>query len=699
MSDEVEQHHFEAEVSQVLRLVINSLYSNPEIFLRELVSNASDALDKLRFRALTDPALVQGQPLEIRIRADEAAKTITIEDFGIGMSHDELKKNLGTVAHSGSRAFLQALEDSKKADVQLIGQFGVGFYSAYLVADKVEVVSRAAGADESWRWTSTGEDAYTLEPADREVHGTALILHVREDKAEYLSTWRLRELITRYSDYISHPIKLLQERWSKASEEGQTPERTYEWEQVNRATALWQRSPSEVKSEEYDEFYRHFTHDFEPPLAHQHFKVEGTQLFTGILFVPKKPPFDMYSAEQRHGIRLYVKRVFIMDDVKELIPSFLRFVRGIVDSDDLPLNVSREILQDSKLVRFIQKQVAKKALDMLTTLASDKPDDFLTFWKAYGAVLKEGMHSSPEHKQKIADIARWKTTTSKDAYATLADYKARMPEDQKAIYYIIAESERAAASSPHLEALLSRGYEVMLLTDPIDEWAVQGLGEFDELPLVSAMKADLDIGPVKADGADKVHSDDRAKAAALLVRFTEVLADRVSEVKESSRLTTSPVCLVVPEGGVHAHMERLLKASQPSWQGVRRVLEVNTTHPIIQAIAQVAEKAPSHPELESWIEVLYAQAVLTEGSHLDDPMRFVTQISSLLQGATARAATQVGAKIAPATAAAGDTIAPATAAAGDTIAPATAAAGDTIAPATAAEGDTAVVLLGDAESK
>jgi len=679
MSSEVEQHRFEAEVSQVLRLVINSLYSNPEIFLRELISNASDALDKLRFQALTDPSLVQGQPLEIRVRVDEAAKTITIEDFGIGMSHDELKKNLGTVAHSGSRAFLHALEESKKADVQLIGQFGVGFYSAYLIADKVEVVSRAAaaagdtGSVAAWRWTSTGEDAFTLEPAEREVHGTALTLHVREDKAEYLSTWRLRELITRYSDYISHPIKLLQERWSKASEEGQTPERTYEWEQVNRATALWQRSPSEVKTEEYDEFYRHFSHDFEAPLAHQHFKVEGTQLFSGILFVPRKPPFDMYSPDQRHGIRLYVKRVFIMDDVKELIPSFLRFVRGIVDSDDLPLNVSREILQDSKVVRLIQKQVAKKALDMLATLASEKPDDFLTFWKAYGAVLKEGMHTSPEHKQKIAELARWKSTRSKGAggeihprgepgraaggsvagaggeYVTLADYKARMPEGQKAIYYIIAESERGAASSPHLEALLSRGYEVLLLTDPIDEWAIQGLGEFDELPLVSAMKADLDLEPVKAEGEDKLASDDKAKAAALLIRFTEVLADRVSEVKESSRLTTSAVCLVVPEGGVHAHMERLLKASQPSWQGVRRVLEVNTAHPIIQAIAQVAEKSPSHPELEGWIEVLYAQAVLTEGSHLDDPMRFVTQVSNLLQGATGRAATQVGATIAAAT--------------------------------------------------
>jgi len=642
MSSQVESHRFEAEVSQVLRLVINSLYSNAEIFLRELVSNASDALDKLRFRALTEPALVGDQPLEIRVRVDEDNKTIVIEDFGIGMTHDELKQNLGTVAHSGSRAFLQALEDAQKGDVQLIGQFGVGFYSAFLVADRVDVVSRAAGSEQAWRWSSAGVDAYTLEPAERAAHGTEITLHLREDKADLLSTWRLRELITRYSDYISHPIRLLEQRWNKVEGEGQPPERTWEWQQVNRATALWQRPPADVQAEEYEEFYRHLTHDFDAPLAHVHFKVEGTQLFQGILFIPKKPPFDLYALDQRHGIRLHVKRVFIMDDVKELIPGFLRFVRGLVDSDDLPLNVSRELLQDSRIVRFIQKQVAKKALDMLTSLASERPEDYAAFWKAYGAVLKEGLHTSPEHRDKVAELARWRTTKSGDGFVSLSEYKARMLEGQKAIYYIIAESERAAAASPHLEALVSRGFEVMLLTDPIDEWAVEGLGEFEGLKLVSAMKADLDLEPVKAEGEDALASDDKARAQALLLRFTEVLRDRVSEVKASSRLTTSAVCLVVPEGGVHAHMERLLKASQPSWQGVKRIFEVNTAHPIIQAIAKVIEKQPSHPELESWIEVLYAQAVLTEGSHLDDPQRFVGQVARLLEGATAHAATEAG---------------------------------------------------------
>lgn len=445
-----EQHRFEAEVSQVLRLVINSLYSNPDIFLRELISNASDAIDKLRFRALTEPALVGQHPLEIRIRPDADAKTLTIEDFGIGMSHDELKKNLGTVAHSGSRAFLEALEAAKRQDVSLIGQFGVGFYSAFLVADKVEVISKAAGSDEAWRWISTGEESFTLEPATREFAGSTLILHLREDKREYLQSWKLRTLIERYSDYLSHPIKLWSEQWDKAPVEGQDGP-SFDYEQVNRATALWQRPASEVKPEEYEDFYRHLTHDFEAPLAHIHFKVEGTQLFSGLLFVPKRPAFDLYALEQQRGVRLHVKRVFIMDEVKELIPSFLRFVRGLVDSDDLPLNVSREILQDSAVVRNIKKQVAKKSLEMLSKLASERPEDYIAFWKVYGAVLKEGFHTSPEHKDKLIELSRFKSTTSGEGFTTLADYKARMPEGQKAIYYIMPK-----ASVQPVPALTSR---------------------------------------------------------------------------------------------------------------------------------------------------------------------------------------------------------------------------------------------------
>lgn len=637
-----QEHRFQAEVSQVLRLVINSLYSNPEIFLRELISNASDALDKLRFKGLTDRALISDAPQEIRLSVSEDAKTLSIEDFGIGMSDEELKTNLGMVAHSGSRAFLEALEEAQKGDVQLIGQFGVGFYSAYLVAEEVEVISRPAGGDQAWRWASKGEDVFTLEPAEREQPGTRITLKLREDATEYLSTWRLRDLVERYSDYIPYPIKVYEEVFDKPSEDDETQERRFEWKQVNRATALWQQSTSELKPEDYEEFYRHFSRDYDGPLAYEHFKVEGMQLFTGLLFIPKRPPFDLYSPDSQHGVRLYVKRVFIMDGVKELIPSFLRFVRGLVDSDDLPLNVSRELLQDSRMVRVIERQVARKSLDMIEGLSDE---DFKVFWEAYGAVFKEGMHTSPEHRDRVAKLARWRSTYGgvEGELTTLDAYKSRMKEGQKAIYYIISESAKAAESSPHLEALKAQDYEVLLLSDPIDEWAVQGLGEYDGTPLQSAMTADLDL-TTEAEGEAELSADDKAKAAALLVRFKEILGDRVSEVKESARLTTSAVCLVVPEGGVHAHMERLLKASQPNWQGTKHILEVNTAHPILQAMAQIAEKSPSHGELETWVEVLYAQAVLTEGSHLEDPTVFVQQVSRLLEGATASAALAMGPK-------------------------------------------------------
>jgi len=646
----VETHRFEAEVSQVLRLVIHSLYSNPEIFLRELISNASDALDKRRFETLTNPEIEDGQPRRIQLSLDNEAGTLTIADSGIGMTRDELKKNLGTVAHSGSRALLSALEQSgKTGNLNLIGQFGVGFYSAYLVADKVEVVSRRAGSSEAWRWTSAGESDFTLEPAEREHSGTSVILHLRDDKKDFLSTWKLKDLVVRYSDYISHPIELQTEKWDKPDGDDDKPaEKSLQWEQVNRAKALWQRSPSEVPAEEYTDFYKHLTHDWEAPLGHIHFRVEGQKVFDGILFVPKRPPVDLYAWEQGHGVRLYVKRVFIMDEVKELLPMFLRFVRGVVDSDDLPLNVSRELLQDSALVRFIQKQVTKKVIEMLEKMAADKPAEYLEFWRGFGAVLKEGLHTTTEHKDKLAKLVRFRSTKtidypaeSQEGWVSLSDYKARMPEGQKAIYYVIAENERAAARSPHLEALQSRGFEVLFLTDPIDEWAAEGLGEFDELPLVSAMKADLPIEPVEHPDANKLSSDEQAAAKALLLRFKEVLGDRIAEVRESARLTTSPVCLVVADGGVHPTMERMLRATQPNFTGNKRILEVNTGHPMIQNLARIAEKAPSHAELATWIEVLYAQSLLSEGNRLEDPSKFLDQVTHLLEGATAHAASDL----------------------------------------------------------
>jgi len=641
MSTQVETHSFEAEVSQVLKLVINSLYSNPEVFIRELVSNAADAIDKRRFRAITDHNLAASEALEIRVSGDEAARTVTIADTGIGMSHDELKKNLGTIAHSGSRAFLEAVEHAQRGDLSLIGQFGVGFYSSFLVADRVEVVTRAAGTDEAWRWISTGENAYTLEPATRETAGTTIVLHLGEDRGEYASAWKLKELVRRYSDFISHPIKVLEKNWEKADEadEDAEPTEAFVWTQVNRGTALWQRKPADVKDEEYNELYKHLSHDYEDAAAHLHFRVEGTRLFDGVLFAPKRAPYDLYSLDQKGGLRLYVKRVFIMDDVKELLPPFLRFVRGVVDSDDLPLNVSRELLQDSTDIRFIRKQLTRKAIELFERLATDKPEDYNIFWKTFGAVIKEGLHTTPEHKDAIARLCRYRSTKSGEGYVSLAEYKARMPEGQTAIFFLVADSHKAAASSPHLEALVARGYEVLFMTDPIDEWASESLETFDETPLRSAMRADLDLGdePEKADDAK---GDDDASDP-LIARFKATLGDRVEGVMYSKRLTSSPVCLVIPEGGLHGHMERLLRATNPTFEGGKRILELNREHAVLRDMATVVEKDPAQADIDGWIEVLFMQALIAEGGRVEDPTPFVQRVTRLLEGAAAHAAATI----------------------------------------------------------
>ncbi|PKN58286.1 MAG: molecular chaperone HtpG [Deltaproteobacteria bacterium HGW-Deltaproteobacteria-14] len=630
MTTTTETHRFEAEVSQVLRLVINSLYSNKEIFLRELISNASDALDKLKYRGLTEHTLAK-DALEIRIHADEEAGTLTIEDTGVGMTHDELVKNLGTVAHSGSKAFIEALAEGR-GDVQLIGQFGVGFYSAYLVADKVEVLTRAAGSDEGWRWISDAGDSFTVEPAARAQHGTAVVLHLKEDQREFLSSWRVRQLVTRYSDYISYPIQVQVEKFDASPEGEEDAAPRVEFEQVNRAVALWQRPRAEITAEEYEEFYKHLTHDWDPPLAFSHFKVEGRQMFTGVLFVPKKPPFDLYSHDHQHGVRLHVKRVFIMDECKELLPPFLRFLRGVVDSDDLPLNVSRELLQDSATVRFIKKQLTKRVFDMLDELAKDRADDYRSFWQGYGAVMKEGLHTNPENKDRITPLLRYRsTTTGEEGLTSLAEYKERMPEGQKAIYYVIAESERAARTSPHLEAITKRGYEVLFMTDPIDEWAVQGLGGFDDVPLEDAMGATFELDDSETAKEEREAAETRV--ASLIERIKEVLGDRVEDVRVSDRLTSSPACLVVPEGGHHAHVERLFKATQPGYVGGKRIFEINGTHPLIEDLNRIHGAAPDSPQVAEWVEVLHTQALLSEGSRLDDPSRFVEQVTRLLSTA------------------------------------------------------------------
>ncbi|MEM1349162.1 MAG: molecular chaperone HtpG, partial [Myxococcota bacterium] len=515
-------HQFEAEVSQVLSLVINSLYSNKEIFLRELISNASDALDKVRFRAITEPDLLgDDTELRIRLRPVEDAAALIIEDNGVGMTDAELRENLGTIAHSGSRSFLEQLRESMEhpgGDVRLIGQFGVGFYSAFLVADKVEVLTKAAGAQQAWRWTSDAQNTYTIAPDERAGRGTTITLHLKDDYKEFLDTWRLRGLISKYSDYVDHPIELFQT--IPAEEEGAEP--TADYKQVNEASALWSRSPEEIEDAAYDEFYKHLAGDWEPPLARTHFKIEGTQLFTSLLFTPRRAPFDLFDPEGKHGIRLYVKRVFIMEDCKDLLPRWLRFVRGVVDSDDLPLNVSRETLQDSRMIAVIRKQVVKKSLGMLEELAEDSPEDYLVFWEAFGSVLKEGLHFEPKHKNALAKLVRYESSAV-EGWTSLAEYVERMPEDQPAIYYALGPSRKVLEGSPHLEVVRKKGWEVLYMVEPVDQFAVLGVSEFADKKLMSVTDEDLELDEEVSEEAEQERKEQAEGLAALTTRFTSVL--------------------------------------------------------------------------------------------------------------------------------------------------------------------------------
>ncbi|GIW71152.1 MAG: chaperone protein HtpG [Planctomycetota bacterium] len=627
---------FQAEVNQILSIVVNSLYSHKEIFLRELISNASDALDKLRARALLERELYEGdETLEIRIVPDPEAGTLTIEDTGIGMSREELIQNLGTIAHSGTRAFLEQLAAERQqaaagaGELRLIGQFGVGFYSAFLVADRVEVTSRPAGAGQAaHRWSSDARGSFTVEPAERSSRGTAVTLHLKPEERRFLEGWRLRELIERYSDYVGYEIKL----WCEPEGKDKGGERRFEV--VNRGVPVWHKPKEEITKEQYEELYRHLTHDWEPPLAWTHFVAEGTVQFTGVLFIPKRPPFDLFLPEQRAGLRLYVRRVFIMEDCEELLPRWLRFVRGVIDSDDLPLNVSRELLQDSAVVRTIRRNVVRKTLELLEELAQERPQDYAALWRCYGAVLKEGVHLEPEQRERLAKLLRF-DSSREEGLVALADYVARMPADQKAIYYAIGESRAAVAASPHTEALRARGWEVLYLTDPIDEFLVHALPRYQDKPLVSAMKAELELEPA-AEQKERLEAK-RDELKGLLLRMRAVLGERVRDVRLSSRLTTSPCCLVVPEGGLHAHMERLLRAHGREVPETRRILEVNPEHPLIGYLQRLYEREPTSERLAEWIELLYDQALLGEGSPVSDPARFARRVTALLEQAAASA--------------------------------------------------------------
>lgn len=613
------KHAFQAEVGRVLSLVINSLYSNKEIFLRELVSNASDALDKLRFRSLTEPALLEGEPqLVIRLRTERDARALVIEDTGIGMTEAELVENLGTVAKSGSAAFLEKLEAGAKKDLSIIGQFGVGFYSAYLVAERVEVVSRAAGTDKAWKWTSTGRDTFEIEPAERTSRGTEVRLFLKEEHKELLEPWRLRDLIRRYSDYVAYPIELETKNEEK-------PEEPPKQETINQGRALWQRPKNEIKDEQYDELYKHLTHDWDPPVARTHFRVEGTQEFVGLFWVPKNPPFDLDDPRKQRGVRLFVKRVLVMEDCEAILPQWLRFMRGLVDSDDLPLNVSRELLQESTTLKTITKQVTRRVLDLLDEISKDKPEEYKGVWMSFGRILKEGLAVDPEWKERIAKLTRWPTTAGEEL-VSLDEYVARMKEGQDAIYYVTGESREALSGSPHLEALRARGFEVLLMTDPVDTWAAEGLGEHAGKKLVNAMRAEVKV-PAEEEEKKK---EAGKELEPLVAAAKKVLEGRVREVAVSSRLTESPACLVLAGSAIPAHLEKLLARSGKDVPKGQRNLELNPTHPAVKALAVLAAKDASDPKLADWVTLLYEQSLVSEGSPLDDPNGFARRVTALL---------------------------------------------------------------------
>ena len=620
---------FQAEVRQLLHLMIHSLYSHPEIFLRELISNGSDAADKLRYEALERPELYENDPnLSVRVAFDKDARTITISDNGIGMSRDEVIANIGTIAKSGTREFFASLSGDAAKDARLIGQFGVGFYSSFIVADRVTLTTRRAGvpASEGVRWESNGEGEYTLEQVERPERGTEIVLHLREGQDELLSRWRLTSIIRKYSDHVPLPILMRKEEWDDEKKGWKTTE---EDETVNQASALWARPKQDITPEQYEEFYRHVAHDSEPPLAHVHAKVEGRSEYTQLLYIPSRAPFDLWDRDHRHGLKLYVRRVFIMDDAEQLLPAYLRFVRGVVDSNDLPLNVSREILQESRDIEAIRSGCVKRVLSLLEDLAENQKEKYATFWSEFGRVLKEGFVEDSANKEKLARLLRVATTTSggEGQIVSLADYVARMKEGQTAIYFLTADSYAAAANSPHLEIFRKKGIEVLLLCDRIDEWVTSALTEFDGKPLTSVTKGALDLGAL----TDAEEKDQVAKEADDLKPLTEriaaALGSKVKEVRVTHRLTESPACLVVGEGELSGNLERLLKMAGQKAPEVVPILEINPQHPFVQRLRVAADDT-----MPDWASLLFEQALLAEGGQLDDPAGFVRRVNTLMLG-------------------------------------------------------------------
>ncbi len=617
---------FQAEVKQLLHLMIHSLYGNKEIFLRELISNASDAADKLRFEALSDNALYgPDADLKIRVSFDSKARTIAVSDNGVGMSRDEVVQNIGTIAKSGTREFFESLTGDQAKDARLIGQFGVGFYSSFIVADRVTLVTRRAGLapDQAVRWESDGGGEFTIEAAEKEGRGTDVVLHLRDGEDELLSDLKLKGIIRKYSDHIAIPIVMKKLKWDKEKSEEMV---TDEDETINQAGALWARPKSDISEEQYQEFYKHVAHDTDAPLAYTHNRVEGRQEYVQLLYIPARAPFDLWDRRERRGLKLYVRRVFIMDDAEQLLPAYLRFVRGVVDSNDLPLNISREILQESRDIEAIRAGCTKRVLALLEDLAENHKDKYAGFWKEFGRVLKEGVGEDFANRERIAKLLRFSSThtDSEEQTVSLADYTARMREGQDKIYYVTAETFLAAKNSPHLEIFRKRSIEVLLLSERVDEWLVANLPEHEGKELVSVAKGELDLGKIETEEEKKEHERHIGEHRALIAKLKDVLGDRVKDVRVTSRLTQSPSCLVADEHDMGGNLSRILKAVGQKAPQAKPILEINPAHPMVKRLNE--EKA----RFADWSNLLFDQALLAEGGQLEDPAGFVRRMNELM---------------------------------------------------------------------
>src|SRR5690554_491361 len=617
-STQPQSMEFQTEAKQLLNLMIHALYSHKEVFLRELISNASDALDKLRFESLTNSSILNSDTeLAIHIKLDKTAKTITISDNGIGMNRQEVIENIGTIARSGSKAFLEKMTGDQKFDSNLIGKFGVGFYSVFMVASSVKLVSKRAGSDEpAIQWESNGEDKYTITEASKDDCGTEITIYLKDEESSYVEDWQVRSIIKKYSDFIAFPIYLPNEKGKE--------------EVINQTKPLWRRSSSEITKEQYEEFYQQLG-GFDKPLATMHTRAEGIMEYSSLLFIPSKAPFDLFSLDRKHGIKLYVKRVFILDNCKELLPEYLRFVRGIVDSEDLPLNVSREMLQNNPVIDKIRKTLVNKILGKLKEMAEKEPDDYKTFWNEFGPVLKEGLHTDFENKEKLQELIRFQSSMSenRDDLVSLKQYVGRMREDQKDIYYITGESRDIAEKSPHLEIFKAKSIEVLFMVDPIDEWVVHDINNYDGKQLKSVTQGDLDLGELGKEEQD-IKKKAESKFKKLSARIKNILSEQVKEVRVTTRLKDSPACLVADDNGMSSQMEKLMKSMGQDVPESKRILEINAQHLILQNLNSRYEKDPKDPELEEWVHLIYEQALIAEGQMVPDPLAYSQRINKIL---------------------------------------------------------------------